>query len=108
MQAFIEEQKRIGLPLELSPQVIEILTTSHFSGNVGELKSTIKIITAKSYTASLKREVKKIAVTVYHLPEHLLQLTEEPNEMGAMQPVLIDSQTQIQQLTAESEPEQQK
>ncbi|EAC9316451.1 transcription antiterminator BglG, partial [Listeria monocytogenes] len=108
LQAFIEEQKRIGLPLELSPQVIEILTTSHFPGNVGELKSTIKIITAKSYTASLKREVKKIAVTVYHLPEHLLQLTEEPNEMGTMQPVLIDSQTQIQQLTAESEPEQQK
>lgn len=108
LQAFFDEQKRIGLPLELSPQVIEILTTSHFSGNVGELKSMIKIITAKSYTASLKREVKKIAVTVYHLPEQLLQLTKEPNELVMMQPILIDGQTQIQQLTAESEPEQQK
>lgn len=108
LQAFFEEQKRIGLPLELSPQVIEMLTTSHFSGNVGELKSTIKIITAKSYIASLKRKAKKIAVTVYHLPEHLLQLTDEPNESATTQSILIDGQTQIQQLTAESEPEQQK
>jgi sigma-54 dependent transcriptional regulator of gfr operon len=107
IQAFSDEQRRINVPLEISPQVIETLTTSHFSGNVGELKSTIKIITAKSYTSSLKRGTEKIAVTLYHLPEHLLQLTDGPNELATVQPILIDEHTQVQQLTVENEPEQQ-
>ena len=37
-----------------------------------------------------------------------MQLTDEPNESATTQSILIDGQTQIQQLTAESEPEQQK
>ena len=35
-------------------------------------------------------------------------MTDEPNESATTQSILIDGQTQIQQLTAESEPEQQK
>jgi sigma-54 dependent transcriptional regulator of gfr operon len=107
LQAFYEEQGRIDIPLEISPQVIEQLAAYHFAGNVGELKSTIKIITAKSYTASLNRKEAKIQVTLYHLPEQLLQNMEQISQAVA-KPVVINGQKEIQLLIKESEPEQEK
>lgn len=75
---FIEESKTFNKSIKLSKRVFEILVNFKYSGNIGELKNTIKYICASSYAK--KRELDEVVIKLRDIPEWLLSESSKLNE----------------------------
>ncbi|MFC4771074.1 sigma 54-interacting transcriptional regulator [Enterococcus hermanniensis] len=63
---FIGEQRRIDRPINISSQVLSLLSNSSFKGNIGELKNLVKVMTANAFAEQTDQE--ELAITIYHVP----------------------------------------
>lgn len=104
IRSFFEEQQTILKPLIVSPQVISMLENRSYKGNVGELKNLIKIITAKSFTVNHAKA--QIPITLHSLPNYVLKENQETTFSESESLLRIDSQSNLEYLLEESEPEQ--
>ncbi|MDV4150852.1 sigma 54-interacting transcriptional regulator [Clostridium sp. AL.422] len=68
---FKEEASRVHKELVVKDEVLKSLVSYNCPGNVGQLKSDIKLICANAFIDSLSRNSKKIEVEIIHLPEHV-------------------------------------
>lgn len=69
----INEARKLDLPLRISSRVLEALTKHHYIGNIGDLKNTIKYITASAFIKKMDKE--EVSITLQNLPENILENT---------------------------------
>lgn len=100
----IKEQRQIQRQLEVSGQVLNLLTSGHFKGNIGELKNVVKVTAARAFTE--QKDMKVVRLTIYHLPENVLQIDSQKTHSGDQEMVLITENTTIQQLIESSQSNQ--
>lgn len=101
---YIEESRRLDRPLEISAEVVALLKSYRYQGNVGELKNVVKVSAAKAYARS--RAGAAVAITLYDLPSQLLGPRQLP-ETGETAPLKIMQDTVLEQLVLEKNPDQQ-
>ncbi|MFC7395360.1 sigma 54-interacting transcriptional regulator [Scopulibacillus cellulosilyticus] len=69
----IDEARKLGLPLKISSRTLDVLIKHSYSGNIGDLKNTIKYITAAAFMK--KTNEQEVAITLHDLPEDILENT---------------------------------
>lgn len=103
---FLSEARKIKRPLKVSGQVLTLLTSSYFKGNIGELKNTVKVSVAKAFAE--QKNTPEIQVTIYQLPEKLLSSTTGKLSSVLQKDMLITGNTTILQLLEKNHPQQQR
>jgi sigma-54 dependent transcriptional regulator, gfr operon transcriptional activator len=68
---FIHESRKLGIPIRITNRALEALTSHRYDGNMGELKNTIKYISASCYVKN--RDAQEIHITLQDLPEKILE-----------------------------------
>lgn len=101
---FIQEQRKIGLPLEISGQTIHLLKNTVYQGNIGALKNAVRVTVARSFAENHHQE--KVFVQLYHLPEELLTQTNNHGSAPLEEVVIITDQTTLESLLAKKNREQ--
>ncbi len=61
---FLEEARQIGYNLIISKKVLKVLTDYDFKANIGQLKSTIKIICASAFNKICDKDLKENAINI--------------------------------------------
>ncbi|MBF8808450.1 MAG: sigma 54-interacting transcriptional regulator [Enterococcus lacertideformus] len=101
---FLNEQKKINRPMKVSGQVLTLLTNQNFSGNIGELKNSVKVAVAKAF-AEQPRE-KNLAIKLQHLQKYLLKVPHHNSPSQAA--VWITDKKELSQLMEKRQPEQER
>lgn len=70
-ECFKEESNRVHREIVVKDEVLKSLLSYNCPGNVGQLKSDIKLICANAFIDSISSPLKKIEVEIIHLPEHV-------------------------------------
>ena len=78
---FLEESKKLGKELIISPWILTRLTLMNYQDNVGELKNLIKIICAGAF--SKQQESKQVKVTISSLEARLLSRFMQVKEISS-------------------------
>ncbi|BDR60971.1 sigma 54-interacting transcriptional regulator [Lactobacillus xylocopicola] len=99
---FNHEQKKIGRPLAISDQVLDMLANYQPSGNIGDLKNAIKLTIAR---ANVDQQKQHIAITAYHLPASVLTKSKAELYHTPGKPMVINNDTEISDLIARNFPE---
>lgn len=102
----LSEVRKIKRPLKVSGQVLTLLTSSSFKGNIGELKNTVKVTVAKAFAE--QKQAAEIKVTIYQLPEKLLLPATENLQTVIQKDTVITENTTITQLLEKNHPQQQR
>lgn len=102
----LSEVRKIKRPLKVSGQVLTLLTSSSFKGNIGELKNTVKVTVAKAFAE--QKQAPEIKVTIYQLPEKLLLPATENLQTIIQKDTVITENTTITQLLEKNHPQQQR
>lgn len=68
---FKEESNRVHREIVVKADVLKSLLSYNCPGNVGQLKSDIKLICANAFIDYISKPSKKIQVEIIHLPEHV-------------------------------------
>lgn len=102
----LSEVRKIKRPLKVSGQVLTLLTSSSFKGNIGELKNTVKVTVAKAFAE--QKQAAEIKVTIYQLPEKLLLPATENLQTVLQKDTVITENTTITQLLEKNHPQQQR
>lgn len=72
IQAFIEgEASRIKKDIVVNKSVIKNLLNYECIGNIGQLKSDIKLVCANAFLDTIHLQREKIEIEVIHLPDHI-------------------------------------
>lgn len=66
----IKEQRRIKQEIRVSSQVLSLLSSGYFKGNIGELKNIVKVTVAKAFSEQKKEKL--VSLAIYHLPDKVL------------------------------------
>ncbi len=69
----INEAKKLGKPIRITNRALDALTKYHYTGNMGDLKNTIKYIAASSFVKN--QDADEVQVTLHDLPDQLLEET---------------------------------
>lgn len=77
---FKEEAKRINKKLFVFPEVITILLNHDFEGNVGELKSTIQLLSAKSFLKSYSELDNDLRIDIELMPDYIKHKDSESKQ----------------------------
>lgn len=101
---FIHEQKKINRPLHISGQVLNLLASQNFSGNIGELKNSVKVTAARAF--SMQKDRPEIEVTIHHLQEYLLKLSHTSVQLPGPQQITITENSSLERLMEKNQPEQ--
>lgn len=102
----LAEYNKIRRPIKVSGQVLTLLTNAEFKGNIGELKSSVKVTVANAFSEQKKKEIVKI--TIYHLPEAILNASNASIQSFVQEDVLFDEHVTLEQLTRRNQPQQQR
>jgi sigma-54 dependent transcriptional regulator of gfr operon len=103
----LQEQHKINYPLRVTGQVITLLASSNFKGNIGELKNIVKVTVAKAFAEQNQRQ-EEIHLTIYHLPEKLLIASNSNKQSYTYEEVALNELSVIEQLVKKSQPQQQR
>lgn len=101
---FIAEQNKIHRCLKVSGQVLTLLSSAEFKGNIGELKNCVKVTVAKAYTD--QNQKKEIQISIYHLPEVLLGMTKMSVHSPTQDDMIFDETTSLEFLIRKNYPKQ--
>ncbi|AYW46089.1 sigma-54-dependent transcriptional regulator [Tetragenococcus koreensis] len=102
----LAEYNKIRRPLKVTGQVLTLLTNAEFKGNIGELKSSIKVTIANAFSEQKQNE--RIKITIYHLPETILNASSASIQSFIQKDVLLDEHVTMEQLTRRNQPQQQR
>lgn len=102
----LAEYNKIRRPIKVTSQVLTLLTNAEFKGNIGELKSSVKVTVANAFSEQKKNEMVKI--TIYHLPEAILNASSTSIQSFVQKDVLFDEHVTMEQLTRRNQPQQQR
>ncbi|TLQ06940.1 PRD domain-containing protein [Marinilactibacillus psychrotolerans] len=100
----LTEQRRINSSLRITGQVLSLLTSRSFKGNIGELENTVKVTVAKAFLEQKNED--EIKISIHHLPEKLLENITSNVETTISQDILISENMSIEQLLSRSHPKQ--
>lgn len=103
---FLSEQRKIKKDLHISGQVLNLLVSSSFKGNIGELKSCIKVTVAKAF--SEQRTEKTIRITIYCLPVSVLNKSESEIDLVDQSSIRLTKNTVLSELLVHQQPQQQR
>ncbi len=99
---FLAEQRKINRPMKVSGQVLTLLSSQEFPGNIGELKNNVKVAVAKAF-AEQKGET-DLFIKIQHLQKYLLTLaTTSYSKQSA---IWITDQLRLEHLMKKRQPEQ--
>ncbi|GIP62787.1 transcription antiterminator BglG [Virgibacillus pantothenticus] len=101
---FIKERAKIRKVLLVSSQVIHLLKTTPYQGNIGKLKNVVKVTVAKAF--SEQKDAKHIHITIYHLPPDLLTKAVFKASVSTEENINIDETTTIENLSMKKKPEE--
>ncbi|MGM0214051.1 sigma 54-interacting transcriptional regulator [Enterococcus sp. AZ109] len=102
----LEEQRKLQRPLKVSGQVLQLLASGTWNGNIGELKNVVKVTVAKAFSEQKAEEA--IQVTIYHLPENSLSTTNLTTQSTVQEEIAITNQVSLGQLVEKAHPQQQR
>lgn len=102
----IREQRRIKRPIQVSSQVLSLLSNGSFKGNIGELKNLVKVMTAKAFAEQTSQE--EIVITIYHLPEKKIGTSIQNIQNNSEKDIRITDNSTIEQLIEGNLPKQQR
>lgn len=100
----LNERRKINKAIRISGQVIRLLTSSSFKGNIGELKNVIKVTAAKAYTE--QKNKKEVHITIYHLPDAILKTNNKGLQTDTPAEILLTENTTTNQLVERYNPNQ--
>lgn len=100
----LSEQNKIHRILQVSGQVLSLLASAEFKGNIGELKNCVKVTVAKAFTE--QKQEKEVHVTIYHLPESLLASVETNVHSYTQEEMIFDENTSLEYLIQKNQPQQ--
>lgn len=100
----IDEQRKIKKELRISGQVLSLLTSTSFAGNIGELKNVVKVLVAKAY--SEQKQQAEVKVTIYHLPNFILNPSGMGLQTSQQQEILLTENTTLPQIINQHQPNQ--
>lgn len=103
---FISEQRKIGRTLTVTGQVLSLLSSSEFKGNIGELKSDVQVAVARAF--SNQKNESDIKVRVYDLPDNVLQTDRTNMHQIVKNDINFNDNVTLNQLVEESRFEQKK
>lgn len=102
----INEQRKINRPVIVSGQVLHLMKTGIYKGNIGELKNVVKVTVANAF--STQREKTEVTVTIRHLsPEYLSHATLNTSA-AVEESICIDETTTVEKLSDQKNPNQQR
>ncbi|MCD5001161.1 sigma 54-interacting transcriptional regulator [Enterococcus saccharolyticus] len=102
----LQEQKKIKRRLTVTGQVLTLLTSASFKGNIGELKNIVKITVAKAFTEQQRES--SVHLTIYHLPEKLLMASDSNKQNSLYEEVTLNELSSVTQLVNKNQPPQQR
>lgn len=102
----ISEQRRIKRPIQVSSQVLFLLSNGSFMGNIGELKNLVKVMIAKAFSEQTNQE--EIVITIYHLPDKKIGGSIQNIHNSSEKNIRITENSTIEQLIERSLPNQQR
>lgn len=100
----LRERNKIKKDLRVSGQVLSLLSGCEYKGNVGELKNTVKVTVAKAF--SEQKEKKEVHVTIYHVPEGILNSKKKALQSATSETIVLTESTDIHQLVDRYHPNQ--
>src|SRR5699024_8409855 len=100
------EQRKINKVISVSSQVMNLLTSGELRGNIGELKNIVKITVAKAF--SDQKQESEIHLTIYHLPEIVLNKIGREFQTTNYQEIRIDESSSSKELIQNGNPNRQK
>ncbi|MGM0125549.1 sigma-54 dependent transcriptional regulator, gfr operon transcriptional activator [Enterococcus sp. AZ194] len=98
----LNERRKINKAIQVSGQVISLLTSRSFKGNIGELKNVIKVTVAKAYIE--QKNEKEIQLTIYHLPDSILDSKLQGLQTVTPEKILLTENTTTNQLVERHNP----
>ncbi|GCF94110.1 transcription antiterminator BglG [Enterococcus florum] len=102
----LKEQRKLRRTLKVSGQVLQLLASGTWNGNIGELKNVVKVTVAKAFSEQKTEE--EIQVTIYHLPESGLSPAQLTTQTTVQEEIWITDQLSLEQLVEKAQPKQQR
>lgn len=102
----IEEQRKIKCPIQVTSQVLSLLSNGSFKGNIGELKNLVKVMAAKAFAEQTDQA--EIKITIYHLPEQRIKGNLHNFQNNTEKDILITGNSTVERLIDSSLPKQQR
>ena len=100
---FNNEQKKIAKPLSISDQVLDMLSNYQPTGNIGDLKNSIKLTIARANADQKDNET--ITLTAYNLPLDVLNKSKVEVYHPSSKPIMITNETEVDDLIERNFPE---
>lgn len=94
----INEAKKLHTPIRITNRALDTLTLYNYTGNMGDLKNTIKYIVASSFVKN--RDENEVRITLQDLPENILENTVRFTEtkLKNASDIVIDENSTLEQL----------
>lgn len=94
----IEEAKKLGKPIRITNRTLGALTKYQYSGNMGDLKNTIKYISASSFVKN--RDADEVQLTLHDLPDQLIEetISYSGNKLKFNRDIVINPDSTLDQL----------
>ena len=102
---FLHEQRKIKKTIRVSGQVLNLLVSSSFKGNIGELKNCVMVTAARAFSQQRANHI--IDVNIYYLPTSILKGADSEIELSNESAVELNNKTVIQDLLMDQKPQQQ-
>lgn len=67
----INEARTLNRPIKMTDRALDALAKHHYTGNMGDLKNTIKYIVASSLVKNRTKD--EVYITLQHLPENVIE-----------------------------------
>jgi Transcriptional regulators containing an AAA-type ATPase domain and a DNA-binding domain len=87
-------------------QALNLLLNQSYKGNIGELKSNIKVTTARAISKQIKDET--INISIYSLPKKVLMDADNTSELSKQDSIHLTNDTKLEDLLIEQRPQQEK
>lgn len=94
----INEAKKLHTPIRITNRALDTLTLHNYTGNMGDLKNTIKYIVASSFVKN--RDENEVRITLQDLPENILENTVRfsDTKIKNASDIVIDENSTLEQL----------
>ncbi|WP_286680760.1 sigma-54-dependent transcriptional regulator [Tepidanaerobacter sp. EBM-49] len=94
----INEAKKVHLPIRITNRAMEALTRHRYTGNMGELKNTIKYIVAASLVKS--QNLGEVRITIQDLPANIIEdsLNYSDTKLKNSKEIIIDENSTLEKL----------
>lgn len=94
----IQEARKLGKPIKITNKALNTLSKYHYIGNIGDLKNTIKYISASSFAK--KPHTQEVYITLRDLPDQVIKdaLEYKENKYEKDGGITIHPHTTLEQL----------